>query len=86
MLAQVGVIDADGHVVDFVHGELEEQAIPQAAALLGEDQLFCACDYPHEPKDESPEAIARFRARTDVSESLKRKLLEQNPKRMYRQG
>ena len=55
----------------FVHCELEARAIPQAAALLGEDQLFCASDYPHEPKDEFAEAIVRVRARTDVSESLK---------------
>ena len=70
----------------FVHCELEEESIPRVAERFGEEALFCASDYPHEPKDEFPEAIARFRARADVADSLKRKLLEENPKRMYAQG
>jgi predicted TIM-barrel fold metal-dependent hydrolase len=70
----------------FVHCELEERGLPQAAACLGEAALFAASDYPHEPKGEFPEAVASFRARTDISDSLKRRILQENPRRMYAQS
>ena len=68
----------------FVHCELEERGLPAAIEVLGEDNLFVASDYPHEPKHEFPAAVAHFLARPDLTETAKTKILADNPRRMYR--
>ena len=67
----------------FIHCELSERLIPQVVELMGEGALFCASDYPHEPKHEFPEAIAAFLARADIGDSTKAAVLSENPRRMY---
>ena len=67
----------------FIHCELEDQAIPILAETLRDDILFCASDYPHEPAHEFRENVAKFLAREDVREETKRKILWDNPIRMY---
>jgi len=67
----------------FVHCELDERGIPDAIEVLGEDSLFAASDYPHEPKREFPEALAHFLDRTDLTDGQKTKVLADNPRRLY---
>ena len=43
----------------FVHCELEDRGIPQIADLLRYDILFCATDFPHEPRPEFRENIEK---------------------------
>lgn len=67
----------------FVHAELDEQGLAYAIDVLGEDAFFCASDYPHEPKHEFPAVVKAFRARPDIAESAKQKILWDTPLRMY---
>lgn len=67
----------------FVHCELEDRCIPQVANLLRDDILFCATDFPHEPRSEFREHIQRFMAREDIQGETKHKICFENPKRMY---
>ena len=67
----------------FIHCELEERGIHQIAELLRDDILFCATDFPHEPRAEFRENIERFMAREDISNETKQKICFENPKRMY---
>lgn len=71
----------DGHW--FFHAEAEERAIPYVISVLGEDVLFYASDFPHWDS-EFPENIDHMLAREDLTESVKRKLLAENAKRLYR--
>lgn len=67
----------------FIHSELEERGIHQIAELLRDDILFCATDYPHEPRTAFRENIEKFMAREDVSGDTKQKICFENPKPMY---
>jgi len=67
----------------FLHTELGERGLVRAIDEFGEGVFFCASDYPHEPKHEFPEAVEELMARDDVPESAKRKILWDNPIRMY---
>ena len=67
----------------FIHCELEDRGIAQIASLLRDDILFCASDFPHEPRSEFRENVERFMAREDVGAATKHKLCFENPKRMY---
>jgi predicted TIM-barrel fold metal-dependent hydrolase len=67
----------------FIHCELEDRAISQIAELLRDDILFCATDFPHEPRSEFRENIEKFVAREDVRAETKHNLMFENPKRMY---
>jgi len=51
--------------------------------LLRDDILFCATDFPHEPRSEFHENIQKFMAREDVHAETKQKICFENPKRMY---
>jgi predicted TIM-barrel fold metal-dependent hydrolase len=67
----------------FVHTELGEAGLAYAVQRFGDDLFFCASDYPHEPKEEFPEALEEFAARSDVSDATRRKIVWDNPIRMY---
>jgi predicted TIM-barrel fold metal-dependent hydrolase len=67
----------------FIHCELEDRSIGQIAEHLRDDILFCASDFPHEPRTEFHENIEKFLAREDVSMDTKHKIMTENPKRMY---
>ena len=51
----------------FIHCELEDRGIAQIAELLRDDILFCATDFPHEPRSEFHENIEKFMAREGCS-------------------
>jgi len=71
-----------GHV--FFHCELDEAMLPVAVKAVGEEQFFCASDFPHEATHEYIETLEEFRMRADLTESAKAKILIDNPKRLYR--
>jgi hypothetical protein len=62
---------------------LEDRGIPEIASLLRDDILFCATDFPHEPRSEFRENIQKFLAREDLPEDTKYRIMTENPKRMY---
>ena len=63
--------------------EADECLLPQAMQLIGDDQILYASDYPH--WDGSyPQSLAELRAREDISEAQKRKVLGDNARRLYK--
>lgn len=77
--------------IDYIRGEnfyvtceVEETTIPFVAEMIGEDHLLFASDFPHERnKDEYFGDLPHLLGRTDLTESLKRKILFENPSRVY---
>jgi predicted TIM-barrel fold metal-dependent hydrolase len=68
----------------FFHTELGEKNLAHAIRMLGrDDAFFCASDYPHEPREEFPEALEEFAERDDIAAGTRRKILWDNPIRMY---
>jgi hypothetical protein len=65
----------------FFNCETDEQLIPQAIDLVGEDHLVYASDMPH--GDRTPHNARLFWERTDLSEPIKRKILSANGRRFY---
>ncbi|MBM3502541.1 MAG: amidohydrolase [Alphaproteobacteria bacterium] len=61
--------------------EGDERFLPQVAELLGEDHLMTSADLPHEEALE--DSIREIRERGDISETLKRKILDDNPSRFF---
>lgn len=67
----------------FFSCEADEWLLPQAAKLIGEDQIVWASDFPH--WDHSyPGSIDEIRSRGDLSDAQKRKILGDNARRLYR--
>jgi uncharacterized protein len=67
----------------FVHAELEELSLPSVIEAFGEGLLFCASDFPHEPRAEFLEGMETFLSRSDVPDSAKQRMLWDNPIGMY---
>src|SRR5262245_10948610 len=62
--------------------EADEWLMPQALALVGEDQVVYASDFPH--WDNSyPGSIDEIRNRGDITDAQKRKILADNCRRLY---
>lgn len=62
--------------------EADEWLLPQAVRLVGENQLVYASDFPH--WDHSfPGSIDEIRARGDLTDVQKRKILADNCRRLY---
>jgi predicted TIM-barrel fold metal-dependent hydrolase len=62
--------------------EADEWLMPQAVKLCGENQIVYASDFPH--WDNSyPGSIDEIRARGDITEVQKRKILADNCRRLY---
>lgn len=67
----------------FIHTELEEAGLPNAIRAFGEEVFICASDYPHEPRTDFVEGLEAFEARQDLPDSAKRKILWDNPIRLF---
>jgi predicted TIM-barrel fold metal-dependent hydrolase len=65
----------------FICGEMEDPLMTQEIALLGEGQLLFSSDYPHGEGREN--AARELLARTDITERQKRKILYDNPIRLF---
>jgi predicted TIM-barrel fold metal-dependent hydrolase len=66
----------------FFHAEEDETLIPQTAAVLREDILYYATDYPHWDHH-FPQSMEEFREREDIGESLRRQILHDSAARLY---
>ena len=62
--------------------EVDDTLLPQVIELIGEDQIIFGSDMPHGDRERF--AFKTLLARTDLGESAKRKILEENPRRLYR--
>jgi len=65
----------------YVTAEAEEPLLPQVLAQCGDDCLLWASDIPHSDRERF--AVRHLRAREDVSDTSKTKLLWDNPRRFY---
>ena len=55
---------------------------PTVAEIIGEERLVLGSDYSHWDGS-APEAINMVLERSDISDGLKRKILSDNPARLY---
>jgi predicted TIM-barrel fold metal-dependent hydrolase len=68
----------------FFHCELEEEILPYAVQYLGDQVLLYASDYPHLPPARVYRTLAAFRARSDLSDATKARILGENARRLYK--
>ena len=66
----------------YVSTEVEDALLPQVIDLVGEDHVIFGSDMPHGDRERF--AARTLLARTDIGETAKRKILETNPRRLYR--
>lgn len=66
----------------YVSAEVDDTLLPQVIELIGEDQIIFGSDMPHGDRERF--AAKTLLARTDLSDAAKRKILEDNPRRLYR--
>jgi predicted TIM-barrel fold metal-dependent hydrolase len=62
--------------------EADEWLLPQALRLVGESQIVYASDFPHWDHG-YPASIEEIRARGDLTDAQKRKVLAENCRRLY---
>lgn len=65
----------------YVSCEVEEVMLPSVLAQLGDDCVLYASDIPH--ADREPFAVRELRARKDLTDSVKEKILWENARRFY---
>ena len=65
----------------FFSTEADDVLLPQVIELVGEDHLVFGSDMPH--GDREPFVVRKVKARKDIAESAKLKILETNPARLY---
>jgi predicted TIM-barrel fold metal-dependent hydrolase len=63
--------------------EPDEAILPAVASIIGEDHLVIGSDYCH-PESKCPYSMKILAERTDLGDGLKRKILHENPARLYR--
>jgi predicted TIM-barrel fold metal-dependent hydrolase len=66
----------------FVSADPDEDTVPYVADLVGEEVILWASDYPH-PDAKFPGAVDHFLARPGLSADRQRKILWDNPSRLY---
>jgi predicted TIM-barrel fold metal-dependent hydrolase len=66
----------------FFSTEPEEEMLPYVIERIGDDKVLFASDYPHWDSM-FPEVVSTIRARTDLSEDAKQKILGDNARRFY---
>ena len=68
----------------YISTEVEDTLLPQVIDLVGEDHIIFGSDMPHGDRERF--AAKTLGARTDLSEAAKRKILEDNARRLYRRA
>jgi predicted TIM-barrel fold metal-dependent hydrolase len=66
----------------YVSTEVEDTLLPQVIDLIGEDHLIFGSDMPHGDRERF--AAKTLLARPDLGDTVKRKILADNPRRLYR--
>ena len=66
----------------YISTEVDDTLLPQVIELVGEDHIIFGSDMPHGDRERF--AAKTLLTRTDLSEAAKRKILEENPRRLYR--
>jgi predicted TIM-barrel fold metal-dependent hydrolase len=66
----------------YVSAEVEDALLPQVIDLVGEDHVIFGSDMPHGDRERF--AARTLLARADLGDGAKRKILEANPRRLYR--
>ena len=69
----------------YVAAEPDEPTLPVVAELLGADHLVLGSDYCH-PEGRCPFTMRDLAARRDLDDDVKRKILFDNPARLYGLG
>jgi len=69
----------------YIAVEPEEPALPFVAELIGDDHLVLGSDYCH-PEGMCPFTMQALAERDDLSEATRRKILHENPARLYGLG
>jgi predicted TIM-barrel fold metal-dependent hydrolase len=67
----------------YFHCELEERILPYAAQTLGDHVLLYASDYPHLAPAKVYRTLDEFRARNDLSDASKQRILGDDARRLY---
>ena len=67
----------------FISADPDESMIPGTISVLGDDNLLFATDYPH-TDGFFPTAVSTLSTREDISPSSKKKMLQDNPIRLYK--
>jgi predicted TIM-barrel fold metal-dependent hydrolase len=74
---------------DYIRGEQffysvepDELTVPMVAELIGEDRLVMGSDYAHWDGT-APDSVRMVRERADLAADLKRKILSDNPAKLY---
>jgi predicted TIM-barrel fold metal-dependent hydrolase len=65
----------------YFSAEIEDALLPQVIELVGEGQIVFGTDMPHGDRERF--AACTWRARKDISEAVKGKILLENPARLY---
>ena len=74
---------ASGNI--FVTMEVEERTAPYVVKLLRDDVIMWASDFPHErERDQFGGDLPTLKARKDLTDEFKKKMLHDNPVRFYR--
>lgn len=66
----------------YVSTEVEDTLLPQVIDLIGEDHIIFGSDMPHGDRERF--AAKTLLARPDLGDTVKRKILTDNPRRLYR--
>jgi hypothetical protein len=66
----------------YVSTEVDDVLLPQVIDLVGEDHIIFGSDMPHGDRERF--AARTLLARADLGETVKRKILADNPRRLYR--
>jgi predicted TIM-barrel fold metal-dependent hydrolase len=66
----------------FISAEMEEPTLKYVVDYLGTDNLVTATDFPH-PEGTFPDGVRAFIDRGDLGADAKRKILWDNPRRLY---
>ncbi|HWP57240.1 MAG TPA: amidohydrolase family protein [Candidatus Acidoferrales bacterium] len=68
----------------YFSAEVEDALLPQVVELVGEGQIVFGSDMPHGDRERF--AARALWQRADLGEEVKRKILDDNPRRLYRLG
>jgi len=66
----------------YISTEVDDTLLPEVIELVGEDHIIFGSDMPHGDRERF--AARTLLARPDLSETAKRRILEDNPRRLYR--